>query len=157
MGKNSKLRIERPEGWSCYHVRSLNSALTNTDYFIFKIKWLPTRTYCIAAGTLLHVMWQPGWQGSWRRMGTYIYGCIYVYELEQTLGDNEGQGSLVCCSPWGRKEQDTTELTYLYICIWLQRVRHDWSTNTHTYVWLSPFAAHLKYHNIVNRLCSNIK
>ena len=37
-------------------------------------------------------------------MGTYIYGYIYVYELEQTLGDNEGQGSLVCCSPWGRKE-----------------------------------------------------
>ena len=21
----------------------------------------------------------------------------------------EGQGSLVCCSPWGRKESDTTE------------------------------------------------
>jgi len=103
-GKNSKLRIERPEGWSCYNVRSLNSVLTNIDYFIFKIKWLPTRTYCIAEGTLLHVMWQPGWEGSWRRMGTYIYGYIYVYELEQTLGDNEGQGSLVCCSPWGRKE-----------------------------------------------------
>ena len=26
------------------------------------------------------------------------------YEFEQTLGDNEGQGSLVCCSPWGDKE-----------------------------------------------------
>ena len=24
------------------------------------------------------------------------------------LGDSEGQGSLVCCSPWGRKELDTT-------------------------------------------------
>ena len=22
-------------------------------------------------------------------------------EFEQTLGDSEGQGSLVCCSPWG--------------------------------------------------------
>ena len=30
-------------------------------------------------------------------------------EFEQTPGDNEGQGSLVCCSPWGRKESDTTE------------------------------------------------
>ena len=29
-------------------------------------------------------------------------------EFEQTLGD-EGQGSLVCCSPWGRKELNTTE------------------------------------------------
>ena len=25
-------------------------------------------------------------------------------EFKQTLGDIEGQGSLVCCSPWGRKE-----------------------------------------------------
>ena len=24
-------------------------------------------------------------------------------------GDDEGQGSLVCCSPWGRKELDMTE------------------------------------------------
>ena len=31
------------------------------------------------------------------------------YESEQTLGDNEGQGSLVCCSPWGHKESDMTE------------------------------------------------
>ena len=23
-------------------------------------------------------------------------------------GDSEGQGSLVCCSPWGHKELDTT-------------------------------------------------
>ena len=26
------------------------------------------------------------------------------------LGDCEGQGGLACCSPWGRKESDTTEL-----------------------------------------------
>ena len=30
------------------------------------------------------------------------------HEFEPTLGDNEGQGSLVCCSPWGRKELDMT-------------------------------------------------
>ena len=30
-------------------------------------------------------------------------------EFEQTLGDGEGQGSLVCCSPWSLKELDTTE------------------------------------------------
>ena len=27
----------------------------------------------------------------------------------QTLEDSEGQGGLACCSPWGRKESDTTE------------------------------------------------
>ena len=31
------------------------------------------------------------------------------HELEQTLRDGEGQGSLVCCSPWGHKESDMTE------------------------------------------------
>ena len=31
------------------------------------------------------------------------------HEFEQTLGDNEGQGRLACCSSWGRKESDTTE------------------------------------------------
>ena len=30
-------------------------------------------------------------------------------ELEQALGVGEGQGSLVCCSPWGHKELDMTE------------------------------------------------
>ena len=27
------------------------------------------------------------------------------HELEQTPGDSKGQGSLECCSPWGRKSQ----------------------------------------------------
>ena len=29
--------------------------------------------------------------------------------FEPALGDGEGQESLVCCSPWGHKESDTTE------------------------------------------------
>ena len=28
------------------------------------------------------------------------------HEFEQAVGDGEGQGSLVCCSPWGHKELD---------------------------------------------------
>ena len=45
------------------------------------------------------------------------------HELEQTPGDSEGQGSLVCCSPWGHKESDTTQQlnnnkgTYIYIIV----------------------------------------
>ena len=31
------------------------------------------------------------------------------HEFEQTPGDSEGQGSLVCCSPWGCKESDMTK------------------------------------------------
>ena len=30
-------------------------------------------------------------------------------EFEQTPGDGDGQGSLACCRPWGRKGSDTTE------------------------------------------------
>ena len=30
-------------------------------------------------------------------------------EFKQAPGDDEEQGSLVCCSPWGRKELDMTE------------------------------------------------
>ena len=30
-------------------------------------------------------------------------------EFEQAQGVGNGQGSLVCCSPWGHKKSDTTE------------------------------------------------
>ena len=35
----------------------------------------------------------------------WLSGC----EFEETLGVSEGQGSLCCFSPWGRKESDRTE------------------------------------------------
>ena len=31
------------------------------------------------------------------------------HEFEQAPGAGDGQVSLVCCSPWGRKESDMTE------------------------------------------------
>ena len=31
------------------------------------------------------------------------------HEFEQALGNSKGQGSLVCCSPWGHKELNMTE------------------------------------------------
>ena len=31
------------------------------------------------------------------------------HEFEQALGVGDAQGSLVCCSPWGHKDSDTTE------------------------------------------------
>ena len=41
-------------------------------------------------------------------------------EFEQGPGVGDGQGSLTCCSPWGRKESDTTE-------------RLDWAETTRLY------------------------
>ena len=34
------------------------------------------------------------------------------HEFEQALGVGDGQGGLACCSPWGRKESDMTELNW---------------------------------------------
>ena len=38
-----------------------------------------------------------------------MVGWHQRHEFEQTLGDGEGQESLVCCSPWGLKEWDKTQ------------------------------------------------
>ena len=35
------------------------------------------------------------------QLGGHVFG--------QAPGDDEGQGSLLCCSPWGHKELDMTE------------------------------------------------
>ena len=45
------------------------------------------------------------------------------HEFEQTLGDGEGQRSLVSCSPWGHKELDMTEQLnnnkVCFLCLWV--------------------------------------
>ena len=33
---------------------------------------------------------------------------LYGHEFEQASGVGDGQGGLVCCSPWGHKDSDTT-------------------------------------------------
>ena len=48
------------------------------------------------------------------------------HECEQTLRDGEGQGSLVCFSPWGHKESDTTEQEHPgkgYMHVWVNKPR----------------------------------
>ena len=34
---------------------------------------------------------------------------LNAHEFEQALGVGDGQGSLVCCSPWGHEESVMTE------------------------------------------------
>ena len=58
----------------------------------------------------------------WRRRGQqrmrWLDGITDSMDMsEQALGDGEGQGSLACCSPWGRKESDMTEqLSLTHLC-----------------------------------------
>ena len=47
------------------------------------------------------------WWQRMRRLNS-ITDSRDINEFEQTLGDGEGQGSLVCCSPWGRTKLNTT-------------------------------------------------
>ena len=42
------------------------------------------------------------------------------HEFEQAPGVGDGQGSLACCSPWGRKQLDTTE----QLNWWRKRASH---------------------------------
>ena len=37
------------------------------------------------------------------------YHRLNGHDSEQALGVGDGQGSLMCCSPWGRQESDMTE------------------------------------------------
>ena len=39
------------------------------------------------------------------------------HEFEQAAGVSEGQGSLACCSSWGHKESDMTELMVIPSCL----------------------------------------
>ena len=65
---------------------------------------LPDLAYVVSAPlcTLFHLL----------EMGTVRmvrwHHQLNIYEFEQTLGDSGGQGSLMCCSPWGHKELDMT-------------------------------------------------
>ena len=51
----------------------------------------------------------------WEEKGTtedetvWWHHWLNGHEFEQALGVGDGQGSLVCCSPWGHKESETTE------------------------------------------------
>ena len=53
------------------------------------------------------------WRQEEKRMTeNEMVGChhwLNGHEFEQDLGDGDRQGSLECCSPWGRKKSDTTD------------------------------------------------
>ena len=75
------------------------------------------------------------------------------HEFEQALGVGNGQGSLVCSSPWGHKELDMTkQLNYLWRYLF-GRIRHGEYRFCHSVilttegfpVWLSWSRIHLQF------------
>ena len=102
-------------------------------------QWLKTtRVYSLTVLEVSSLKWI-GTAGSFQRLQGRIHffafssafpvECHYQLngpEFEQSLGDSEGQGSLVCCSPWGS-----------------QRVAHDYVTEQQRLPWLTaPSSRH---------------
>ena len=58
---------------------------------------------------------------------------LYGHEFEQAPGVGDGQGGLMCCSPWGCKESDTTDQL-----IWTELIGTGWGE-----VVVSVFASSL--------------
>ena len=57
-----------------------------------------------------------GWQDEMVELHHRLNG-LNGHEFEQALVVDGGQGSLACCSPWGRKELDPTEwLNWTHKC-----------------------------------------
>ena len=83
------------------------------------------------------------------------------HEFEQALGDGEGQGSPICCSPWGHKELDMTEwLNNNKIIYFLYRkyIHRIWCalTNIYGYVTLTMEMKNIFITQITVSLCKSV-
>ena len=81
----------------------------------YSLEWLMLKLKLQYFG---HLMWKdPDYGNDWRQeeKGTTEdemagwHHWLDGHEFEQAPGVGDGQESLACCSPWGRKESDTTE------------------------------------------------
>ena len=70
-------------------------------------------TYYIAQGTLLNVMWQPGWEGSWRENG-----YIYMYDWVPSLFSWNYLNCLLSIPQ--HKIKSLKIHIYIYICIYFK-------------------------------------
>ena len=59
------------------------------------------------------------------------------HEFEQTPGDGKGQGGLMWCSPWCRKESDTTEWALIHSIRWC----YPTNSSSHPLLLSSIFAS----------------
>ena len=130
------------------------------------LKLTNTKAEAAVSWSLMPTHWKRTW--CWERLRTeekrasegemsgWHHRCN-GHELGQTSGDGEGQGSLACCNPWGRKESDTTGQLTNNNNSWLTML---WefqvgSEETQPYI-LNPFSpklpSHLGYKMTLSRI-----
>ena len=73
------------------------------DMYTLYLRWVKIRTYCRAQGTLLNIMWQPGWERSLGEKDTCI--CMAEY---------------LCCAP-----ETTTTVLIIYTPIQNQKLKKE--------------------------------
>ena len=66
------------------------------------------------------------------------------HEFQQAQGDSEGLRNLACCSPWGRKESNTTEwLNYKVFVVWVWK-------------WWGMLSSGCSFQSFIPSLCLSI-
>ena len=73
------------------------------------------------------------------------YHWLDGHEFVWTPGVGDGQGGLVCCSPWGRKEPDTSE--WLNWCFPFLDLKHSFQGSGNT------FSMNLLFHTSIPHRC----
>ena len=90
---------------------SLEALKLKLQYFGHLMRWTNSLEKMLIMGKI----------ESMRRRGWHHW--LNDHEFEQALRNNEEQGSLVCCSPWGHKESNMTKrlinnmISFLYLIV----------------------------------------
>ena len=125
----------------CKEIKPVNSKLGNQSWIFIgrtdakakaPILWLPNaKSWLIGKDPDARKDWRQKEKGMTEDQMVGWHHWLDGHEFEQALGDGEGQGSLVCCSPSDHRELDTTE----------------WLNNTNNYtLWHFPDGSSGKDH-----------
>ena len=126
--KAERQRIDASELWCCrwllkvpWTTRRSNQTILkeispeySLEGLMLKLKLqyfghLMRRTDSLEKTLMLGKIWGRRRRGGQRMRWFGWHHWLNGHEFEQAPGNGEGQGSLVCCSPWDHKELDTTE------------------------------------------------
>ena len=111
-----KKTLESP--LDCKEIKPVNPKVNQSWIFIgrtdakaeFSILWPPyVKSWLIRKDPKAGKDWRREEKGMTEDEMVGWHDRLNGHEFEQALGDGEGQGGLVCCSPWGHKELDITD------------------------------------------------